>query len=552
MKSRVSHNSYEPTKPTKLSKLVFARLSQLSTALVIFLVLLVFALPTIWAASELGHEHGQVVHVKFNGSSISTTSTTLSHSSIPSSPSLSASSSNTYFAHYSRSRYSPTSRAYSLSNSIPPSYPNPVQGPTNNPPPSNPPAPPKQPSPLEKFAKSLYDSTHKWWVNLATSIYKKFVCYPNPYLMVDVGIYVGVASVFILALGIFKYFLKKITDPNGASAYAELVLYIEHIIFNIVLFVFVLFLMQAFIDKNGNYYLMDFAKRFTMNLVSEMAAYSTFTGLSLELVYQLYGIVMHFPLTSDSLLAFDLPLGHFVRPLIDGASFILEFMTLAMGEWMAKYLVLCFTDSYLLTVIFPIGMIFRAIKLTEGLGNNLIAISLSLFFLYPFLLSIDAAIYTIFIGWDTPNNMSIPMHQLTFTGGIIATIFGASTTAFLGKGALQVVTKDKTIRSVLASFFSKLGINFGRSGSPSATTVRNLRYFVSSAFVGVFRFFAGLSLAYLVARLVLYVAIQSAVIIGLFSVILTALNVYIVIGATFVISRAMRTPIDIAAIMKVI
>ena len=82
--------------------------------------------------------------------------------------------------------------------------------------------------------------------------------------------------------------------------------------------------------------------------------------------------------------------------------------------------------------------------------------------------------------------------------------------------------------------------------------MKNLRYFVSSAFVGVFRFFAGLSLAYLVARLVLYVAVQSAVIIGLFSVILTALNVYIVIGATFVISRAMRTPIDIAAIMKVI
>jgi len=73
------------------------------------------------------------------------------------------------------------------------------------------------------------------------------------------------------------------------------------------------------------------------------------------------------------------------RPIFDGLGTLTQLLAAAVAEWIAHEFVFCFIKTSLLSTLLPIGFFLRAFGLRAG-GNALIGISLSLYFVYPFMM----------------------------------------------------------------------------------------------------------------------------------------------------------------------
>jgi len=81
-----------------------------------------------------------------------------------------------------------------------------------------------------------------------------------------------------------------------------------------------------------------------------------------------------------------------LKPIFDMLGIILNMSIASLGEWFAQEFFLCFIKHNMLSIFLPMSIFLRAFTPTKGLGNTMLAIGIGFFFVYPFLVGMNADI----------------------------------------------------------------------------------------------------------------------------------------------------------------
>ncbi len=351
-----------------------------------------------------------------------------------------------------------------------------------------------------------------------------------------------VASVITLLLAVFRYFLRKLSGQEfqGVNPNMELSAGIYHVAESIIILFFILIFYSGFVDSTGHHVFMDSAKKFTAEISSQMVLQIGIVGSIAIITYGVYNsFEVDLPLVSSAQFYLPIAFGKTLQPIIDAYGLLSQFIAVGFGEWFSKYLILCFIGKYALILLLPVGFIFRSMKLTEGFGNAIIALTLSLFFFYPMLLSIDSAIYEA-VKKDSE------LYLFDFNSQFMKLFTPLLTTLAVGTA---VIGGSK----LFATFFGSFGM--GSSGLFNAikgmggALISNIK----DVFVGMI-LNPALRLGMSIGILMLFIRSIEwlIVLLGIFSFIFTILNIYLVVSLAYVISKALGTPLDLSALMRMI
>ncbi len=94
------------------------------------------------------------------------------------------------------------------------------------------------------------------------------------------------------------------------------------------------------------------------------------------------------------LIGFDLNLNEAAKHVSSFLQNINKLAFAGMGLWSVIMFILCFLRVEFLSVLFPFGIFFRSFTPTKGFGSILIAISLTFYIFFPFLVFVDKIFYT--------------------------------------------------------------------------------------------------------------------------------------------------------------
>ncbi|MEW6528718.1 MAG: hypothetical protein AB1391_02400 [Candidatus Micrarchaeota archaeon] len=199
----------------------------------------------------------------------------------------------------------------------------------------------------------------------------------------------------------------------------------------------------------------------------------------------------------------SMQLGPALRPLIDGVSFCLQFLITSYGEWVIFLFMFCFIQKWFIPLFFPFGLFLRTFPHTRGGGNALIAISIALSTIYPFMFYVDSLIFED----QFPHSSGL--------GGYVTEFSKAVTTLFTGLGV-----------GAVASLFIAFSFIY-------------LSSFMVSAIL-------------LITALFYNVILETVHLVMIFSIILPIFNVFLTLTFAREIAKMLGTEISISAFAKVI
>lgn len=90
----------------------------------------------------------------------------------------------------------------------------------------------------------------------------------------------------------------------------------------------------------------------------------------------------YFKLPGKAYMSIGFQMAPMFKPIIDILGVSMQLIITAVVMWNAQEFLLCFIQGYMLAILLPAGFFLRGFGLNAG-GNALIAISLSLYFIYP-------------------------------------------------------------------------------------------------------------------------------------------------------------------------
>lgn len=235
-----------------------------------------------------------------------------------------------------------------------------------------------------------------------------------------------------------------------------------------------------------------------LNKVSEVTSVLTTANIILNSIYTLY--VPLGPIRQ----AMTIQLGPVFRPAIDAVSFCLQFLITTYGEWMVFIFIFCFIQKWMLPFFFPLGLLLRAFPQTRGGGNALIALSIALATIYPFMFYVDSQIFDV----QFPQSRSVFQEPIGYF-----------------KSAVNALYSTLTVGGAIAIFF--------------AFSFIYVTPFMVSAIV-------------LTNYMLFDVAIQVLHLVVMFSIILPIMNIFITLAFAREISRMLGTELNISAFAKLI
>ncbi len=77
------------------------------------------------------------------------------------------------------------------------------------------------------------------------------------------------------------------------------------------------------------------------------------------------------------------------RPVFDGLGILLSMMSVSVGEWFVHAWLLSLIKARMLSLFLPVGLFLRALGLDKA-GDTLIALAIGFYFVYPFMLNVNA------------------------------------------------------------------------------------------------------------------------------------------------------------------
>jgi len=133
--------------------------------------------------------------------------------------------------------------------------------------------------------------------------------------------------------------------------------------------------------------MLEAAMAFSRKMVFEMTR--TYSGLVLfnMIVHTLYTATMWVGTDFRSMYNFNL--GPVLKPFIDLIGMGLQSLSLALGEWIAHMITLCFIKKWAFTFFLPVGVLLRAMPPTRDVGEAIFMLVMALATIYPFMFLVD-------------------------------------------------------------------------------------------------------------------------------------------------------------------
>ncbi len=133
--------------------------------------------------------------------------------------------------------------------------------------------------------------------------------------------------------------------------------------------------------------MLEAAMAFSRKMVVEIT--QTYSGLVLfnMIVHTLYTATMWVGTDFRSMYNFNL--GPVLKPFIDFIGMGLQSLSLALGEWVAHMITLCFIRKWAWTFFIPAGILLRTFPQTRDLGEAIFMLVMALGTIYPFMFLVD-------------------------------------------------------------------------------------------------------------------------------------------------------------------
>jgi len=136
--------------------------------------------------------------------------------------------------------------------------------------------------------------------------------------------------------------------------------------------------------------MIDAAMAFSRQMVVEMiGTYSTLLIYN-TVIHTIYSSTMWVGVSFRAMYNFNL--GPVLKPIIDIIGTSLQYLSLAISEWMVHNIILCFIKRWTWGLFIPLAIFLRAIPYTRNAGEALLSLTFALALIYPlmFLVSYEA------------------------------------------------------------------------------------------------------------------------------------------------------------------
>ncbi|MEM4331471.1 MAG: hypothetical protein QXI89_01770 [Candidatus Anstonellales archaeon] len=331
-----------------------------------------------------------------------------------------------------------------------------------------------------------------------------------------------ISMIITLLIGLIRYLFSSTfsAQQKTFSGIAEAI-QIDNIILTILLFITV-FAFYSSLSLNTStgvrYIYSESAHNYSVFMIREGLFVMTTMALLTESINLLSYIQFPILHTTEAQrlnpFHMEIAVGQVLRPLSDSMSILITFINSAVFAWSGIFMLLCFVEAYGLTYLLIIGIFLRNFPFTKNAGDTLIALSVGLFFILPFMLHVNSVIYKIlvgdFSGFNWPEQSIISFISILYSFFVAFFVAGLAGNVFQG------------IFSSFAGFlpFTKIFI------------------FISVAFLAILFFVKLLQL------FSIYVLI--------FSIFFNVINVLIIVGFTRELSKILGTPLDISSLLRLI
>lgn len=133
--------------------------------------------------------------------------------------------------------------------------------------------------------------------------------------------------------------------------------------------------------------MLDAAMGFSRMMVVDMIdSYSLLVMYNMA-IHTIYSSTMWVGVSFRAMYNFNL--GPVLKPIIDIVGTSLQYLSLAISEWMVHIIILCFIKRWTWGLFIPLGILLRAIPHTRNAGEALFMLVFALGTLYPFMFIVD-------------------------------------------------------------------------------------------------------------------------------------------------------------------
>ncbi|MFH1221897.1 MAG: hypothetical protein V1492_02315 [Candidatus Micrarchaeota archaeon] len=179
--------------------------------------------------------------------------------------------------------------------------------------------------------------------------------------------------------------------------------------------------------------MLDAAMAFARLMIVEIT--KNYSGLVLfnMAVHTLYTATLYVGTDFRSMYNFNL--GPALKPFIDLVGIGLQFISLALGEWVAHVFTLCFIRKWTWAVFVPAGIFLRVFPQTRQLGEAIFMLVMALAIIYPFMFLVEYETHKLLSPYLA--DPLVYVQQMIASTGIFKITGMAVAIALLGGGAVM-------------------------------------------------------------------------------------------------------------------
>ncbi len=251
------------------------------------------------------------------------------------------------------------------------------------------------------------------------------------------------------------------------------------------------------------------------------------------------------------------------KPISDALGIVINALAAAVLEWNLNLFILCFSRANLMGALVPVAVFLRAFHFSRGAGNVLLAVSAALFFVYPFMLSINGVVLVKYFGPDyeqmqgrpvDPNDPNRPGGAggvQDYGGNILVESEQANEFIFNREGEVrrrceQVPCFFRSTWSAILEGLRETGVWFGIAGI--GVVALGLIFSAGAAAVGAVGIAAFHSL---IVVAIIQIMMKAAQDVFIASIILPLFNIFITFTFIKEFAKYLGSEIDLSALEKI-
>lgn len=150
------------------------------------------------------------------------------------------------------------------------------------------------------------------------------------------------------------------------------------------------------VGSGGSIDLLDASISISLNMLKEIVRNYGFMLIYNTILHSMYTSTLFFGLSWRAMYSFSL--GPIFRPFVDVLGQMMQFMQIAIAEWVVHAATLCAIKRWSWELFIPFGIILRAIPQTRGGGDALLALIFAFLIVYPLMFVVDYEIHKLMRG----------------------------------------------------------------------------------------------------------------------------------------------------------